>query len=385
MSVYFFVDWDGAAVPQGLHSTDAIALDPTVPFSVQLWVRMVESGDRPPTGFQTVWWYGNSDDSDGYIELVFLNNSRELRLRVGDSYPGVPAVTSDAPISMNEWHLVTIVVSHTGSQIKHEMFVDAQAAESRVLNSGSPPDVSTWDRFALGRSGKVGASAVPSHCMVEQAAIWTSRALTQSEHATVYSDDDAAFDGLRRSPDVLGGSTFDPPSLAWWMLTGHHRHVLRVQNDQSAAEFGELSNEGNGAPPSMALLSPASGKDHPTWSVESPLVYYPPQAVGALTPRPPKRAPHRRSPRFAFYQKPELFTPWNQPANLGKHPVYNDPNCVVLSRIAFNNVNSGLRSPPVFIDETYTPQTYVTNVARRIADWFEFQGFWSVAAQRRAS
>jgi hypothetical protein len=81
------------------------------------------------------------------------------------------------------------------------------------------------------------------------------------------------------------------------------------------------------------------------------------------------------TPKFYFFfQKPELFSPWIEPENHGKHPIWDDPRCVVGARVLPDDLNTNAFRPPEFADD-YPFQSYVTQVARRIADWSEYQGF----------
>lgn len=363
MSVRF--EDTGAGDP-GLAASEVTAsdLDPTLPFSVSLWVRIeADTG----ANFQTIWWHGEAG-TDNYVSLRYQKSTGKVQLVAGASYPAsVSVLTSTATISFEAWHLVTIVVSRSGSTWTHAMFVDDQTAPTPVTGSGPTSGNPGFDRFVLGQTG---ASPVqPLDGYAEQVAVWSNHAVTEAEHDRMFAEtSDNGFLGLRRAPDAI-----TEPNLAWWMLTGHHRHGLRVDDSQTTVNLGELRNEATTAnQPDMQMLD---DEIRPTWSVISPLVYYAPVTPGTIPPRPAKRAIHRRSPRFLFFQKPELFEPWK--TNEGKHPIYDDPNCAILCRTAYTSVNVPARNPPAFITALYVPQTYITNVARRVADWMQYQGYAS--------
>ncbi len=93
--------------------------------------------------------------------------------------------------------------------------------------------------------------------------------------------------------------------------------------------------------------------------------------------RAPKRRASRATPKFYFFHKPELFLPVTNKFGVGGHPIWDDPRFVVQARVRIQNINAESFEPPDFNANAYFPQTYVTNIARRLADWCEYQGFFS--------
>ena len=353
--------------------TSAATDTPAFPVSISVWFRISPESESDD---YLLWWFGDESSPTNHLLLKYDVNSSKVVLSPGSGYnSGIGDLESSATVSGNEWHLATIVIEYIGAAetLNHTLYVDGQTTAFASDNTVSTtPPIADWDRVTVGR--KDASPSLPLNGYIEQLAIWKNHALAESDHDKMWSD--SSFDNLRRAPNTLGNS----PDLGYWMLTGHHRHGLNVVaagQQINSKPLGELVNSGTAS--SDPHLS-VTGSTPPTWSVESPLVFYATETPASFPERVPKKAISRRSPRFTFFQKPELFTPWI--TNQGKHPVYDDPNCTVLGRCAFNGTNLAGRNPPVFEDLAYTPVTYITNVARRIADWSEYQGLWSGADPR---
>lgn len=361
MSVFL----DATSEDQSLHANHATMLAPSLPFSVSLWVYFESIPDE---GTQIIWWYGDKDSASDYVRLELDNANQKFQITAGSAYASISAVVCPNAISPGSWHLVTFVAEHDSDTdlLTHRLFVDDQNAASQSATV-TDPSASAWDRFTLGRRGtSLGfGGRLLATCLVEQAAIW-SAALDREDHHEMWSSTDEDFDGLPRSPNAIGND----PDLAWWVLAGHYRHALEVDHSQVGVDAGDLWNQTHDDVANMQIDSGT-----PTWSVETPAVFFPPPPAVTVPKRPSKRAASRMTPKFYFFfQKPELFPDVVTKYGEGGHPAWDDPRCVVGARVQPDDLNTNALRPPEYADD-YLFQSYVTQVARRIADWSEYQGF----------
>lgn len=191
-----------------LAKTDA-SLSPSLPISISLWFRV----ENTQTTRQILWWYGENG-TENHLFLQFNNTTQKLELVAGSGYAGISQLVSTDTFSRNEWHLVTVVISYSGGALSHVMYVDEEVyGISQTL--GSAPPVGDWDRVTIG--SRDATPIRPLDGYIEQLAIWTSTALSQSDHDTMWSD--STFNGLRREPDALTSL----PNVVWWNLFGRRR------------------------------------------------------------------------------------------------------------------------------------------------------------------
>ena len=194
MSVRFRLENSVNPQLSAMDSTSSQLLTPSFPVSVSVWFR-IETSDT--TGAQILWWYGDSSASTNHLLLQFNNTNNKLQLDAGSGYSSIPTVDSNA-ISRNEWHLVTVVIAYVGTTLTHTMYVDEDVFGT-TQTVGTTPPVSAWDRVTVGRRDATPIRPLDGY--IEQLAIWTTTALSQSDHDKMFSD--STFNGLRRAPDAL--------------------------------------------------------------------------------------------------------------------------------------------------------------------------------------
>jgi hypothetical protein len=363
--------FDASNEDQALHASHVSALGVAFPFSLSLWVYF-ES--LPDEGTQVVWWYGDKNSSTKWVRLEMDNANQKLQVAAGSGYASISAVVSPGTISTGAWHLVTFVAEYADDidLLTHRLFVDDQNAATQTATVTDPSPPQFFDRVSLARIGALSANpTLPASCWVEQVALWGS-ALAEADHDEMWSSTDERFKvggaGLPRSPNAIGTD----PDVGYWHLAGHYNHDLTIANSQNDQGFGELRNEAQNGTANFKIDAGS-----PRWSAITPAVFYPYVApAGTPPPRKPKVRAGRMSPQFFIWQKPELFPFWSQSANHGRHPIWDDPYFIVMARVR-PNIGGDDFAPPGYEDATYLPNTYITNVARRVGDWFEYQNFWT--------
>lgn len=286
---------DSALVANGSPLTPSFASNDG--FTVSLWVYF----DSLPTSdddFWVVWWYGHPDTGNNWVRLEVKETSghHQFRVRAGGTYSGIGLTTlpyTTLDVQTGTWYLVTFKASYDGGSelLTHTLYANALGQTSAIAatqtNSQASAPTPTFERFTLGRIGKSGADPTRrADCYVEQVAVW-ERPLAQSEHEEMLSSSATGFTGLPRSPDALSAGA---PDLAWWVLAGHYRHSLEVDDSQDDDDAGDRFNEATTAnQPNMTVDDPESNAI-PTWSVNTPAVFFPPPPAVMVPKRPSKRA-----------------------------------------------------------------------------------------------
>jgi hypothetical protein len=344
---------------------DSANLAPTIfKFSISLWVNFHVVTESDP---EIVWYFGDKDTADKYLALEAFPDptTDETRVRVRFKEGASELVTPDSGVlSASSWHLVTVVATNDGEgDVSLTMYVDDQSTASATVTIPSTSE-GNYDRFALGRwAGSIG-DANPCSFLAEQVAVWNTDLAEVADHDEMWSN--------KTPPEELTTS----PDLGYWVLAGHHRHGLRASNDSSQAvdNQGDLFNEAGGSQPNLQLSADAD--PGPLWSVKTPaLLYETTGTPGTVPVRAPKVKSSRYNPQFFFFQKPERHIPYRPPETPGIHEIWDHPNFIVMSRVHFNAANTASGMPPAFDTLTYNPPTYLTQVAKRVADWFAYQNF----------
>jgi hypothetical protein len=335
-------------------------------FSVSLWVYFHVATATDP---ETIWYFGEIGTSDKFLVLEAFPDpiTDETRVRVRMKQGASELSGSDSGVlSLDEWHLITVVATKNDDlDVVLTLWVDAQ---STVIDSAAlgTTTVDDYDRFALGRHPQAAEGTDACSFHAEQVAIWDVALAEIGDHDAMWSN--------KTPPEELSNA----PGLAYWVLAGHHRNGLRTHNTQIGLSAGDLLNEAGGSQPHMQLSD--NDNPGPLWSVKTPaLLYETTGTLGTVPSRKPKVAASRINPNFHFFARPELYGDWGQVTPIdkrGTNPIWDHPNMNVMARVFYTNVRADKYAPPNYVSLSgYDFDAYLTQVAKRLADWFEYQGF----------
>lgn len=346
--------------------------------SVLLWVYLEAAPGGSDT--HTLWWFGETDAEAGggdpndlVLEAVAgSQGTAKLRARLrGSAELGPLDVDS---VSIGDWHCVAVVAQPVQNSTKLTLYVDGD--NTPPSQTGTPGvAVGDWDRFALARN-RSGGDANLGEFLCEQIAVWDS-ALAAGATAAMFADHVPPRDQATK------------PDFSYWYACGHTRAGLLIdRRDNWRQGGGELFNESSGEPPASPfpqLVAPDDAFD-PIWRAMTPVMLY--NDAPDLTPvdRTPPKEPSRLQPSFTFTNGPQTPSPLLA-TSTGESPFivtpeqervlayYHDPNMTAYCGADANASASGI-NPPYLIDiPSYLPLRDVSQIAKRVADWFEIQNF----------
>lgn len=344
-----------------------------LPVSVQLWLYVPE-GVVPTVGaFWPIWTLGERD-AQNYVALeAVLDQGDPTRFALTAAFDGGTRVTASVDgLETGAWHLATVVLVNVGETGNAELrlYADDNAVVKQTGAKGAltPSD---WDVFLLGQTLEQSATPEDPSFYAEQPAIWDA-ALADG---TPNTSDAGKMYAEKIPPAQAGtrlGSGTGAPDFGYWYITAHSRSGLRVQDDKTAENGGDLFNQafvfpGDGQPFLQLIQTGTS----PRWSACTPILRYTSDQQITPIPRPPFREPSRLQPAFFVFNDNAADASAGQIRDLA---IYSDPNITRFAQADY--LDGGILRPPYPADPVaYVPRKEISLVAKTCADWFELQGF----------
>jgi hypothetical protein len=338
------------------------------PLSVTAWLYFEEAPG--PTDTWIVWWYGRASLASDHMVLEATESGAGDVLLTARLKGASGQVQAQRVVTPGEWHCVSVVVTGASAPFTLNLYADDQAKQS---DSGSPGQVgpASYDRFGLAAAQGSGQTEDFGRFFCEHAAIWNA-ALADAAQG-VPSDNGKMFE--EHLPPQDGGqlAVGAPPDLGYWQLVGHTRSGLRVKNNQTGRNQGELFNQSNpsGSTSKPPLQWPDSNVGLPYWSAKTPIMRYDyTQAAMSPIERGPLRPISRRNPHFFIFNGPSHMIALPEYRRGLRY--YSDPNMTLYLACDARDAN---QLPPAYLDQPteYTPVRDLALIAKQLADHIELQ------------